>query len=650
MCFIQDYNIKKFQNTNFNSIPKEFLNNSQLCLWKYEQKDNYKLKVPYGVNQKGEVQRNLKNKNFWINLQDLKSLSEEDKSRFGLGIVLYNNNYTCIDIDNCLIRINDKYRVSSSVYRILRWFVHTYCEISPSNKGLHIFFKGLWNHSIKKICNPQYNFNIEIYSVDDWRFITLTGNQVIYQNDKSFNISNSFNACSSYLNIYDSHHPSLKFLYRLFDNFSKSKFNTFNKKNKNIDLGIDQCNLIDNIIFSIGKNKVAQKNYETLSVGKKIKSSSEDDFIFCLFILNYVNPILSNEIIKGILIHFLQKERFRDKINCRFDYLLRTASKAIVYSRDNKLIGNKLTLTNTETGGKFVINYAIKNLIKICNQMNIFFISNRIKQQKFLFDNKDNNKVEFFIPDPLNCYDLDYFIEILYQFSQKRFSNNLGQKPEISQLFENYANKDIFFINLDLALITKRLNKKDSGPFRNSLMNCVKKLSMITMIYSKQINLDGPQRLIEGSTKLLDYQVIKLKDTQSYEKVQVQIFLNSLTFSILKNSSYNYTIINTAHRNILPNSELRFLYNYICLKTTPGNKFTTNIAFEVMLKELWSQTNVQSTIRCRKIKLIRLLEDFYRYIQDFNDFDIKYVFLEQTNKNKFHHMVMQVKRKRIIIK
>ena len=83
-------------------------------------------------------------------------------------------------------------------------------------------------------------------------------------------------------------------------------------------------------------------------------------------------------------------------------------------------MGNKLISINTS--GKIVINYAIKNLIKICNQMNIFFISNRIKQQKFIFDNKDNNKVEFFVPNPLNCYDLDYFIEILYQFSQKRFS------------------------------------------------------------------------------------------------------------------------------------------------------------------------------------------------------------------------------------
>nr|ARW68793.1 hypothetical protein [Palisada sp.] len=88
MCFIQYYNIKKLQNTSFNSIPKQFLRNNQLCLWKYEQKDNYKLKVPYGISEKEEVQRNLKNKNFWINLQDVRNLSEEDKNKFGLGIML----------------------------------------------------------------------------------------------------------------------------------------------------------------------------------------------------------------------------------------------------------------------------------------------------------------------------------------------------------------------------------------------------------------------------------------------------------------------------------------------------------------------------------------------------------------------------------
>lgn len=45
-----------------------------------------------------------------------------------------------------------------------------------------------------------------------------------------------------------------------------------------------------------------------------------------------------------------------------------------------RIVSYKLILTNTETGGKIVINFAIENLTKICNQMIVFFfISSRIK-------------------------------------------------------------------------------------------------------------------------------------------------------------------------------------------------------------------------------------------------------------------------------
>lgn len=77
-------------------------------------------------------------------------------------------------------------------------------------------------------------------------------------------------------------------------------------------------------IFSSSINK-----YCSRGTGEKIRSFSGDNFNFCLFILIYVDPILNNKIVKGILIHFIKKERLSDKINRSFDYLLGTVSKAI---------------------------------------------------------------------------------------------------------------------------------------------------------------------------------------------------------------------------------------------------------------------------------------------------------------------------------
>ena len=618
---LTQFNIKNLVQENFFSIPREILKQKRLCLWQYSKskRTSKKLKVPYGVDVFNFVYRNLKDSYAWFDYHKAINLHEEDKEIYGLGIVLNNGPYVCIDIDNCIEINNNTIHTSDEVCKIIQKFPKAYCEISPSQKGLHIIFKGNWEcnreKSLHKVGN---NLKIEVYSGNSCRFITLTGNRIVYRRNK-IQLSNKATAS---VGSYAFHSEPVQFIYTIFfvDSEASSKFK---------DLSKHIQDTLDNINFN-GKSK---DTYNNLCNTKLAKSDSEDDFRFCLFILKYIKKEYKDNLIVDLLVYFLYNARlYRNKLE-RKDYVERTAINALSYSKNNDLIGSA---TINQSFKEFPV-FLTKQLLKICNQMTIFYINNKHQEQNkiFTFRTNDTNFVEFHTPIALDSVDLDYLIEILYQFSQKNL-----YLPDDENIWQTHR----FSCEINVPLIAKRLKKADCGSFRSSLVRALKKLSLVKMFYKKQVIKNG--KIHQGSTDLLNYKSIEKLVIKNKSRITVE--LNFLTFSILKKASYNYTLLNTKQRNALPDSQLRLLYNYFCTKTIPGKKFENKISFTEILDNLWSYTNNKSTLRSRKKRLFDLLQKLKMYSEHLSDFIIEYPTVEEM-KNSNDDIFVKTKRLKAIV-
>ena len=92
----------------------------------------------------------------------------------GIGFML-DGGIVAIDLDNCLFEINGQRRITKDARRVYE-IAHSYTEVSPSGKGLHIFLRG---HLPPINGQPQDGMrygNGEMY--ERKRYITVTGQQV----------------------------------------------------------------------------------------------------------------------------------------------------------------------------------------------------------------------------------------------------------------------------------------------------------------------------------------------------------------------------------------------------------------------------------------------------------------------------------------
>ena len=619
---LTQFNIKDLIQENFLSIPKEILEQKRLCLWEYRKSktSSKKLKIPYGIDIFNFVYPSLKDSSAWFDYHKTITLNEEDKKIYGLGIVLNDGPYICIDIDNCIEIDNSIVNTSNKVCQIIQKFSKAYCEISPSQKGLHIIFKGTWEcNREKSLTKLDDKLKIEVYSGNSCRFVTLTGNRIIYKNNQIQLTNDPLISIGSY----PFNSESVQFIYK--DFFTNSKYNNKHKENKTFK---DLSKYTQNIVGIINSNEKSKNTYYNLCNNKIAQSDSEDDYRFCLFILNHIQAEYEDNIIINLLVYFLQNGRlYRDKLE-RIDYTKRTAMNAILYSRTNNLMGSAII---NQSFKKLPI-FISKQLLKICNQMTIFYINNKHQEQNkvFIFKTNDTNFVEFHTPIILDSFDLDYLIEILYQFSNKHL-----YLADDENTWETYR----FSCEINIPLIAKRLKKADCGSFRSSLIKSLKKLSLVKIFYKKQIVKNG--KIHEGSVDLLNYKSMETLSVNSKSKIIIE--LNFLTFSILKKASYNYTLLNTEHRNTLPDSQLRLLYNYFCTRTIPGAKFKTQISFTEILNDLWSHTSNQSTLRSRKKRLFNLLEKLKSYSDELSDFIIEYPKLTEMKKSN-NNVFIRIKR------
>ena len=89
----------------------------------------------------------------------------ETGSYTGVGVLLAGNGITGVDIDDAVNLFEERPQVRDWVKEAIK--SGAYCEMSPSNTGLRIFFNGKLNGKGRKVGG------LEIY--DDKRFLTVTG-------------------------------------------------------------------------------------------------------------------------------------------------------------------------------------------------------------------------------------------------------------------------------------------------------------------------------------------------------------------------------------------------------------------------------------------------------------------------------------------
>nr|YP_009511650.1 hypothetical protein [Melanthalia intermedia]AXI97527.1 hypothetical protein [Melanthalia intermedia] len=124
-------------NSSASNLPNQIKASQQFCFWKYVYTKNTvkPVKVPYGYSEVEQVLvQSLKNEKYWFSYDQFLTLRDSLSDDFKLGLVLTNGPFTVIDIDNY-----QKYQpLDAMLTSMLK--KGAYIEISPSGRGLHIFY------------------------------------------------------------------------------------------------------------------------------------------------------------------------------------------------------------------------------------------------------------------------------------------------------------------------------------------------------------------------------------------------------------------------------------------------------------------------------------------------------------------------------
>lgn len=200
---------------NYQLIPFEMRHYPQWIVWKFEDVNNKKTKVPYNI--KG-YRASVTNPQSWNSFDEVTQAVNNGFD--GIGFVLTENDpYAFIDLDHT--EDQEEFSKQQTIYTN---FIDTYAELSPSGKGLHIIMKG-------RLPQGRRRGSVEIYSSQ--RFMTMTGN--IYNSRHIENCQNKLDTL----------------------------FNSLGKSNKIIQLADEQQHYADNELFEIAYNaENGQKFYD----------------------------------------------------------------------------------------------------------------------------------------------------------------------------------------------------------------------------------------------------------------------------------------------------------------------------------------------------------------------------------------------------
>lgn len=166
-------------------IPQEIQSRGRFCLWRYEDKDGRKTKMPYSVTQPGQRVNGEKDspayKAHFGSFSEALSLAGQSEILCGfpvdgLGIDIGSGSTIAgIDIDHCLGQFKKPSPMAADILRIMQ----TYSEISPSGEGLRLFFTVPQGFRFDKLRYYIQYGGLEVYIPGmTRRYLTITGNRI----------------------------------------------------------------------------------------------------------------------------------------------------------------------------------------------------------------------------------------------------------------------------------------------------------------------------------------------------------------------------------------------------------------------------------------------------------------------------------------
>ena len=149
-----------------NYIPKELSQNGLFCYWKYEDRNGKRTKIPYNPLTGEPAKSN--DRNTFCSFDQLKQDNQYD----GVGIGIFDG-ICAIDLDNCF----NEYNVPNEFARDVTHIMNGYVEISPSGKGIHIFFRADgFVYDTKKYYIMTHKLGLEIYVAGvTSKYVTING-------------------------------------------------------------------------------------------------------------------------------------------------------------------------------------------------------------------------------------------------------------------------------------------------------------------------------------------------------------------------------------------------------------------------------------------------------------------------------------------
>ena len=155
---------------DYHSIPQELKESGCFFVWRYEERNGKRTKVPYNPLTGSRAQSNNKGTATTF-LNALRVSGQYD----GLGVGIFDG-FSAIDIDHC---VDDNNNLSEMAKDIISTMA-SYTELSPSGKGVRILFKA----SGFKYDKERYYINnqkagLEVYiSGATNKYVTVTGDEI----------------------------------------------------------------------------------------------------------------------------------------------------------------------------------------------------------------------------------------------------------------------------------------------------------------------------------------------------------------------------------------------------------------------------------------------------------------------------------------
>ena len=275
---------------SFDNIPQEMREKGLFCCWKYIQKEGREKpdKVPFNpVTHSGASSSDPAT--FASYETAINAFGIQKYNYTGIGIDIYNG-VSVIDLDHCIQDDGTLTPVAEDVVQIM----HSYTEISPSGKGLHIFFEAERTKEDRKTYKQKTD-EVEAYiSGVTCRFLTLTGNR--YNN---FEFGSRLDELVIVLEKYMKRPARIRLSREQhFRPVTRESFDSYVYDKSNPMDAISDDELLDKIVHSRdGKAFVCLMNGDTSMVKG---DDSEADWFLCCLLAKWtgMNPKRMNDIYK----------------------------------------------------------------------------------------------------------------------------------------------------------------------------------------------------------------------------------------------------------------------------------------------------------------------------------------------------------------